>query len=62
MIEDSIQRLEYLIDKIPDMIVKISDSEFSHKPMPNKWSKKEILGHLIDSASNNHHRFIRSQY
>jgi hypothetical protein len=27
-----------------------------------KWSKKEILGHLIDSASNNHQRFIRAQY
>ncbi|MBI3786965.1 MAG: DinB family protein [Ignavibacteriales bacterium] len=26
-----------------------------------KWSKKEILGHLIDSASNNHQRFVRAQ-
>lgn len=31
------------------------------KPVgPGKWSKKEILGHLIDSASNNHQRFIRA--
>lgn len=30
--------------------------------MPDKWSKKEILGHLIDSATNNHHRFIRAQF
>ena len=29
---------------------------------PNKWSIKEILGHLIDSASNNHQRFVRAQY
>lgn len=28
---------------------------------PGKWSKKEILGHLIDSASNNHQRFVRAQ-
>ena len=27
-----------------------------------KWSKKEILGHLIDSASNNHQRFVRAQF
>jgi hypothetical protein len=27
-----------------------------------KWSKKEILGHLIDSATINHHRFIRGQF
>ncbi len=25
------------------------------------WSLKEIIGHLIDSASNNHQRFIRLQ-
>lgn len=25
------------------------------------WSRKEILGHLIDSASNNHQRFVRGQ-
>jgi hypothetical protein len=29
------------------------------KENPDKWSKKEILGHLIDSAANNHHRFVR---
>lgn len=27
-----------------------------------KWRAKEILGHLIDSAANNHHRFVRLQY
>ncbi len=26
---------------------------------PEKWSKREILGHLIDSAANNHQRFVR---
>ena len=30
-------------------------------PSPSKWSKKEILGHLIDSAANNHQRFMRLQ-
>ena len=28
------------------------DSEFSNKPFPHKWSKKEVVGHLIDSAQN----------
>lgn len=32
------------------------------KPLPNKWSKKEIIGHLIDSAQNNIRRFIVAQY
>lgn len=28
---------------------------------PDKWSRKQILGHLIDSAANNHQRLIRLQ-
>jgi hypothetical protein len=28
----------------------------------DKWSRKEILGHLIDSATNNHQRFVRAQF
>jgi DinB superfamily len=28
---------------------------------PGKWSRKEVLGHLIDSATNNHQRFVRAQ-
>ena len=26
------------------------------------WTRKQILGHLIDSAANNHHRFVRAQF
>jgi len=32
------------------------------KPGPDKWSKKEIIGHLIDSAQINLQRFIRCTY
>lgn len=28
---------------------------------PGKWTPKEIVGHLIDSAANNHQRFVRAQ-
>lgn len=31
------------------------------RPAPGKWSPKEIIGHLIDSAGNNHPRFVRAQ-
>ncbi|MEQ9376933.1 MAG: DinB family protein [Imperialibacter sp.] len=40
----------------------ISDNEWNQKPTAKKWSKKEILGHLIDSAQNNLRRFIVSQH
>lgn len=32
-----------------------------HRGRAEAWSAKEILGHLIDSASNNHQRFVRAQ-
>ena len=40
----------------------LDDRRASHKPNRQKWSAKEIIGHLIDSASNNHQRFVRVQY
>ena len=40
----------------------LSDDVFSVKRIPGKWSPKEILGHLIDSAQNNIQRFVRGQY
>ena len=40
----------------------VDEAKASQKPKPDKWSRKEILGHLIDSASNNHQRFVRAQY
>jgi hypothetical protein len=32
----------------------------SSRPAPGKWCRKEILGHLVDSAANNHQRFVRA--
>lgn len=62
MINETLERLRYLCKIIPNLLMNIDEIEFSRKPSPEKWSKKEILGHLIDSATNNHHRFIRSQF
>ena len=41
---------------------EISD-EASKRPLSDdKWSAKEVVGHLIDSAANNHQRFVRGQF
>lgn len=40
----------------------LSDEEAARRPEPEKWSAKEILGHLIDSAANNHQRFVRARH
>jgi hypothetical protein len=43
--------------------LRIVDEEiFFFKPSPKKWSRKQILGHLIDSAQNNIRRFVVAQY
>src|SRR5688572_5242399 len=36
--------------------------DYSFKPSADKWSKSEIMGHLIDSAINNLKRFTESQF
>ena len=55
-------KLIVLCDTVPDKLRRISDTDFSNKPFPDKWSKKELVGHLIDSAANNHQRFVRTQF
>jgi len=57
-----IDRLQEHINRTPSEFLKYLEVELRRKPAPDKWSKKEILGHLIDSAANNHHRFIKIQF
>ena len=42
------------------MLHQIGNADATFPPAPGKWSKKEILAHLVDSASNNHQRFVRA--
>ena len=56
----TIAHFEELLNTVPRRLADIPDVA-AHKPAPNRWSKKEILGHLIDSAANNHQRFVRAQ-
>jgi hypothetical protein len=52
--------LEETVARARPLLEKVSDGEAYRRPQPEKWSKKEILGHLLDSASNNHQRFVRA--
>lgn len=38
-----------------------SEPDVASPQAPGKWSRKQIIGHLIDSASNNHQRFVRAR-
>lgn len=50
-LDDAVKRLQ-LLDEAQSRISKT----------PGKWSAKQIIGHLIDSAANNHQRFVRAQF
>jgi hypothetical protein len=50
-----------VVEAASEALRRIGDSEASLRGAPGTWSKKEILGHLLDSAVNNHHRFVRAQ-
>ena len=41
---------------------KVADHDAAIRPAPGKWSAKEVIGHLVDSASNNHQRFVRAAW
>src|SRR5262249_23623377 len=52
--------LQVLVDYLPARLAEYSDSAAAEK-RPEAWSKKQELGHLIDSAANNHQRIVRAQ-
>lgn len=58
---ESSRRLRETIDTVLPVLRAIDDHAASAPRSPGKWSRKQILGHLIDSASNNHQRFVRAQ-
>jgi DinB superfamily len=54
--------LKKIISEAKQTFDKMTLEEWNFRSTPAKWSKKEILGHLIDSAANNHQRFVRAQF
>ena len=52
--------LQQTVDREAAHLRAVADKDAGVKPAPETWSKKEELGHLIDSAANNHVRFVRA--
>jgi len=59
---DTINKLEHLLETGVEYISKSLESELTYKLTPEKWSKKEIIGHLVDSGINNLQRFTEIQF
>src|SRR6202000_2913037 len=60
--QPTIEYLEKIIRIYTRRLEALSDEVYFWKPQPEKWSKKEILGHLVDSAQNNIRRCVVAQY
>ncbi len=43
-------------------LLALGEARASASRGEGKWVRKEILGHLIDSAANNHQRFVRARF
>lgn len=56
------KELEALLEEHFRSLLDLSEEFMSFKPAPSKWSKKEILGHLVDSAQSNIRRLVVVQY
>jgi len=58
---EALKALRNLLDHLPTRLERLPSNERTHKPDSKRWSKQEELGHLLDSAANNHQRIVRAQ-
>jgi hypothetical protein len=54
------ERLLALVNAAEPRLREISETESAQPILAGGWSSKQVIGHLIDSASNNHQRFVRA--
>ncbi len=54
------EKLLSVVDAAEPRLRQISELESEKPVLSGGWSRKQVIGHLIDSASNNHQRFVRA--
>jgi hypothetical protein len=59
---DYITDLRETVERAAVELSAVSAEAAAMRPAPGRWSPKEVLGHLIDSAANNHQRFVRARW
>ena len=62
MTEHIANELSTTIDVAEALFRSLANDVASARPEPERWTIKEVVGHLIDSAANNHQRFVRAQF
>src|SRR5262250_401217 len=58
---EAVAKLSGILAKAPALLSALSAESGAKQPARGKWSKKQELGHLVDSACNNHQRIVRAQ-
>jgi len=53
-------RIARVVDSAEALLRQVSEEESRKPVLAGGWSRRKVLGHLIDSASNNHQRFVRA--
>jgi hypothetical protein len=53
-------QLGRIVESASAVLRRVSEEESGRPLLAGGWSRKQVLGHLIDSASNNHQRFVRA--
>jgi hypothetical protein len=54
------EKLVRAVQSAEIILRQVSEAESSTPALKGGWSRKQVIGHLIDSASNNHQRFVRA--
>jgi DinB superfamily len=54
------EKLARVVQSAEAILRKVPDAESTTPVLKGGWSRKQVIGHLIDSASNNHQRFVRA--
>lgn len=57
-----INEIREIIDRETDYLMTLTDKEVSDRRNSQQRTVKMLVGHLVDSASNNHQRIVRLQY
>ena len=58
----ALSSLRDLLQRVPSRLERLPKDKVETRPTPSSWSPKEELGHLLDSAANNHQRIVRAQF
>jgi hypothetical protein len=54
------EKLVRAVQSAEGKLRQVSEAESCTPVLKGGWSRKQVIGHLIDSASNNHERFVRA--